>query len=499
MDDGSPLSWIFTIVLLFLAAYFAIAETSFAAASRPRIKALADDGSQKAIRALKILDNLDLAITTLLIGTNIVHISVASIVTVLVTKRWGMGAVSVSTILTTLVVFFSGEMLPKSIAKKYPEKLALSCASSLGFLMKVFRPLSIPLARIGQAAAKLSEKEEETSVTEDELHDIIDDMTEEGRLPEDQGDLISSALQFGDVTAESILTPRVDVAAIDIKDSLEEILRKVKEENHSRFPVYEGSIDNIIGILQIRRFLKAYLKYGEKTNVRTLLQQPLFMHQSAKIDEVLSALSKRRMNLAVVTDNYGGTLGIVTVENILEELVGEIWDEDDVMELKVVKMKDGSFLIDAEESVGDAFDEMDFEDPEDHENLHNKLAGEWAYEQFPMIPHPGDAFTYHNLKVTVISMDHNRIRKLRILHFPPEDGAEDQKDERPNPSRASKRIRRPKGDMDVDGNADGAPDRNFDRGLDNSLDSGKKTGPSNHPDRDKEKTGGDRALMEENK
>ena len=421
MDNGSPLSWIITIVLLLLAAYFAVAETSFAAASRPKIKALADEGNPKAKRALAIIDNLDLAITTILIGTNIVHISVASIVTVLVTARWGVSAVSVSTVLTTLVVFFAGEMLPKSIAKKYPEKLALLCASFLAFLMKAFRPLSIPLAKIGQAAARLTEDGEEASVTEDELHDIIDDMTEEGRLPEDQGDLLTSALQFGDVTAESILTPRVDIAAIDISNSLTDILVKVKEENHSRLPVYEGSIDNIIGILQIRRFLKAYLRNGENTDLRSILQQPLFVHQSAKIDEVLAALSRRRMNMAIVTDNYGGTLGIVTVENILEELVGEIWDEDDVMELPVVKMKDGSFLIDAEESVGDAFDEMDFEDPEEHENLVNKLAGEWAYEQFTMIPHPGDTFNYYNLKVTVISMEHNRIRKLRIVILPQED------------------------------------------------------------------------------
>ena len=322
MDDGSRLPWIFAIALVLCAAYFGVAETAFASASRNKLKTAADRGDPKAQKALDVLDNFDRAITTILIGTNIVHIATASIVTVAVTRRWGLSAVSVSTILTTLVVFFAGEMLPKSIAKKYPERFSKATAGSLLALMTLLYPLSAALTWIGQTAARLTKGDAEISVTEDELYDIIEDMTEEGTLDEEQGDLISSALQFGDVTVESVLTPRVDLVAIDIADSLEEILSCIKSTNHSRLPVYEGSVDNIIGVLQIRRFIKAYLHEGSALDIRPLLDEVFFVHQSSNIDELLPVMSKRRLNMAIVTDNYGGTLGLVTVEDILEELVG---------------------------------------------------------------------------------------------------------------------------------------------------------------------------------
>lgn len=417
MDDGSRLPWLIAIILLFCAAFFAVAETAFASASRSKIKAAADRGESGAENALYVLDNFDRAISTLLICTNIVHISAASIVTVAVTKRWGMSAVSLSTIITTIVVFFAGEMLPKSIAKKYSEKFAKRFASPIRFFMKLFAPLSALLTVIGQAAAKLTKSEAQISVTEDELYDIIEDMTEEGSLDEEQGDLISSALQFGEVTVESVLTPRVDVAAIDISNSPEDILNFIKTQNHSRLPVYEGSIDNIIGVLQIRRYIKAYLRREGELDIRPLLDEVFFIHQSTNIDELLPIMSKRRLNMAVVTDNYGGTLGIVTVEDILEQLVGDIWDEDDVVEEAITDTPDGC-IVDADISVSDVFEHMDYEDPEENEELVNTLMGKWAYEQFTAIPTVGDSFRYHGLEVTVSAMEHNRILKLKLKVLP---------------------------------------------------------------------------------
>ena len=414
MDGDSRLPFILAILLLFCAAYFAVAETAFASASRNKIKTAADRGDSRAETALYVLDHFDRAISTLLIGTNIVHIAAASLVTVAVTRLWGLNAVSISTIVTTIVVFFAGEMLPKSIAKKYPERLSKATAPSLRFFMLLFWPVSSLLTLIGRGAAALTKGDPEISVTEDELYDIIEDMTEEGSLDEEQGDLISSALQFGDVTVESILTPRVDLEAIDIEDSLEEILSQIKSQNHSRLPVYEGSIDNIIGILQIRKYIKSYLHLGSAMDLRPLLDEALFIHQSTNIDELLPIMSRRKQNLAVITDNYGGTLGIVTVEDILEELVGEIWDEDDVVEEAVVELGDGSYAVDAEESVSDVFEQLGFEDPEEDEELVNTRMGEWAYEQFTAIPQPGDSFVYHSLQVTVSEMEHNRILKLRV-------------------------------------------------------------------------------------
>ena len=421
MDDGSRLPWIIAALLLVCAAFFAVTETSMASASRSRIKASAERGEFRAKKTLYVLDNFDLAISTLLICTNIVHIAAASIVTLAVTRKWGVSAVSISTIITTIVVFFAGEMLPKSVAKKYSDTLALSCAPVLCFFMKLFAPLSKLLTWIGQAAAKLTPGDSQISVTEDELYDIIEDMTEEGSLDEDQGDLISSALQFGDVTVESVLTPRVDIVAININSSHAELLSLIKSTNHSRLPVYEGSIDNIIGVLQIRKYIKAYLRLGENLDIKPMLDEVFFVHQSTNIDELLPILSKRKLNIAVVTDNYGGTLGIVTVEDILEELVGEIWDEDDVIEEPMVEIGDGVYEVGADETVSDVFDQLGYEDPENDEELVNTLMGEWAYEKFDTIPKPGDSFRYHQVLVTVKDMNHNRIMKLTVALLPAEE------------------------------------------------------------------------------
>ena len=420
MDDGSRLPWIIAAVLILCAAYFAVAETAFASASRTKLKVAAESGNQKALKALDISDHFDKAITTILICTNIVHLSVASLVTVTVTKKWGISAVTVSTVVTTMVVFFAGEMLPKSIGKKYAEQAALFCAGSLKVLMTVFSPLSGLLTKIGEQVSKAIKGEPELSVTEDELYDIIEDMTEEGALDEEQGDLISSALQFGDLTVESVLTPRVDIVAVDIESSLEEILSVIRSCSHSRLPVFEGTIDHITGILQIRKFIKSYLREGAGADVRTLVDEPLFIHQSTGVDSVLSLMTRNRQSLAIVTDNYGGTLGLITIEDMLEELVGEIWDEDDVIEERVVPLGNNEFTVDADEHVSDIFEEIGFEDPENNEELVDKVLGAWAYEQFETIPRQGDSFLYHNLQVTAEEMDHNRIVRLKLSVLPDE-------------------------------------------------------------------------------
>ncbi|MBQ6470071.1 MAG: HlyC/CorC family transporter [Lachnospiraceae bacterium] len=439
MDDGSRISWLIVILLLLAAMYFAIAETAFASVSRNRLKIGADKGDARAKHALFIKDNFDRAITTILIGTNIVHLAAASIVTVTVTKTWGLSAVTVSTLLTTLAVFFFGEMLPKSVARKYSEKLSVQTAPSLRFLMSFFRPLSSALTWLGNTAASLTKGDPEVSVTEEEIYDIIEDMTEEGTLDEEQGDLISSALQFGDVTVESILTSRVDVAALDVDATQATVLAFIKGQPHSRFPVYEGTIDNIIGILQVRKYIKAYLNASKKNResagqnngkstarhagkekapalrMRPLLDEPYFVHQSMKIDDLLKTLSQKQINMAVVTDNYGGTLGVVTVEDILEELVGEIWDEDDRAVRKIVRLKDDSLSVSADEHVMDMLEELDIDvDEEESEEIGSKLINELVYENFPEIPKEGDRFDFHGLQITVQSMRNNRILRVRV-------------------------------------------------------------------------------------
>ena len=417
MDGDSWLSWTIIAFLLAMAAYFALAETAVTSVSRIRLKLRADRGERRAEQALSVLDRFDLAISAILIGTNIVHLAAATLTTVTVMRTWGAQWVALGTALCTVAVFFAGEMLPKSIAKRYSERCALGVAPSLCFFMRIFAPLARALTAVGEVIARAFKGEPEITVTEDELYDIIETMTDEGELDEESGELIHSALEFGDVTVERVFTPRVDLAALDADATHEEILSAIRRERHSRLPVYEGSIDNIIGVLQIRRYIRSFLRTGEAPVLRSLLDEPCYVHQSASVDELLEELSRRKLSMAVVTDNYGGTAGVITVEDILEELVGEIWDEEDVAREDFVPLPDGSFEVSADLDMEDLFDRLDYPDPEDTEWEH-KPVGEWVYEQFDMIPAQGESFTWHDLQVTVAAMDHRRIRKLRVTKLP---------------------------------------------------------------------------------
>lgn len=424
MDDGGRLlSWVIIVVLLFLAMIFAAAETAFSSISLSRLRARADRKDSGAQDAVYVAEHFDLAITTILIMTNIIHLAAASLVTLNVTKIWGVSAVTLSTLVTTLIVFFFGEMLPKSIARKYSERISLLTGRLIHVLMIILRPISRVLSMIGEALTRSGE-EPEATVTEDELYDIIEDMTEEGTLDEEQGDLISSALQFGDVTVESILTARVDIDGINIHMPQDEVLQFIRAHNHSRIPVYEGTIDNIIGILQIKKYIRAYIKMSKAVSIRPLLDEPYFVHQSTKIDDLLPIMSKKKLNMAVVTDNYGGTLGIVTVEDILEELVGEIWDEDDHAIENIVPVSEGVYSVNAEEHLSDVLDELNVHyTEEESEEIGDKLMSELAYESFSEIPHEGDSFTAYNLEISVQKMRHHRILRFLVHPIPDaEDG-----------------------------------------------------------------------------
>lgn len=416
MDDGGSLSSVIIIVILILGAFFfAICETAYASVSKTKLKVLADKGNTSAKRALFILDNFERAITTILICTNIIHILAASIVTVNVTRIWGISAVTLSTFIFTLIIFFFGEMLPKSIGRKYSLKVSLATSGILYFFMAILKPFAIALAWLGNGVANLTKGDSEVSVTEDELYDIIEDMTEAGTLDEEQGDLISSALQFQDVTVESILTSRVDLVAIDVENTPEEILEIIKTANHSRLPVYEKTIDKIVGILQIRKYLMAYLKKENLEDIHSFLDEPVYTHQSTKIDDVLEMMQNEKANMAIVTDNYGGTVGIVTVEDILEELVGEIWDEDDYVKEPIKKITDALYSIDATEPVLSVLDDLDIDySDEVKEENENKLFSELAFENFSEIPKEGDSFEFLNTLVSVQMMKDNRILRLKL-------------------------------------------------------------------------------------
>ena len=424
MDGDSWLSWFLLLFLLAMAAYFALAESAMTNVSRIRLRMRLERGEARARDALFLQDNFDKAISTILIGTNIVHITAATLTTVMVTRTWGSRFVALGTAACTLAVFFAGEMLPKNIGKRYSERVSMATARSLCFFMRLFAPLAALMETVAGALSRLFPGESEVSVTADELHDIIENMTDEGELGSERGELVQSALEFGEVTAEQVLTPRVDLSALDVDGSPEEIFDAIRGARHSRLPVYEGSIDNIIGVVQIRRYIRSYLRTGSYPPLRTLLDEPCFVHLSASVDELLEELSRRKLNMAVVTDNYGGTAGIVTVEDILEELVGEIYDEEDVAEEELRPLGPDCWEVSADMEVEELLKALDVADPEDTEWEHKTL-GEWAYEHFDLIPAEGSSFDWHALRVTVTSLHARRILKLRVEKLPaPAEGGE---------------------------------------------------------------------------
>ena len=424
MDGDSWLSWFLLLILLAAAAYFALAESAMTNVSRIRLRMRLDRGEAKAERALFLQDNFNKAISTILIGTNIVHITAATLTTVMVTRTWGSRYVALGTAACTLAVFFAGEMLPKNFGKRYSERVSMTTARSLCFFMRLFASLASLLESASRLFARLFPSEGEVSVTADELHDIIENMTDEGELDTERGELVQSALEFGEVTAEQVLTPRVDLTALDVDDPPEVIFDAVRSSRHSRLPVFEGSIDNIIGILQIRRYIRSYLKSGVHPELRPLLDEPCFVHLSASVDELLEELSRRKLNLAVVTDNYGGTAGIVTVEDILEELVGEIYDEEDVAEEEIRSLGPGCWEVSAGTEVEELLETLDVTDPEDTEWEHKPLS-EWVYEHFDLIPAEGDSFEWNGLRVTVTGLLGRRIRTVRVEKIAPAEGGAD--------------------------------------------------------------------------
>ncbi len=419
MDPDSRTS--IAVLLLFIAsAYFALTETAIASVSRNRIKVRADKGTPGAKKVLYVLDNFEDAITTLLVCTNIAHIAAAALVTLAVTRRWGLSAVTASTFITTLAMFFIGEMLPKSIGKKTSERSSLVCAGLLVVLMKVLRPITFLLSGIGKLTLRLTHKNEEVSVTEDEIYDIIEDMTEEGSLDEEQSELISSALSFGDLTVTSIMTPRVDVEGIDINTPSEQILEKLLSQNHSRLIVYDGTVDKVVGVLQLRRFLKSYISRKTIPSIRRMTDKVFFAHQSMPIDELFDNMTSNKFNIAVVLDGFGGTAGIVTIEDIIEEIVGEIWDEDDEIKEPIVRLSDDTILVSCDETAESAFEEAGYEEKDEaqEERFKNLLLGDFICEKMGVIPKKGDSFEYNNLKIRVEEVDHNRVLKAKIVTKP---------------------------------------------------------------------------------
>ncbi len=403
------------LALLCLSAFFSSSETSITAASKIRLKAMADSNIKSAKTAYKLVDNFEKTITPILVGNNIVNIAMGSIATLLAI-RLGVDPI-VMTICVTVTVILFGEVIPKALAKEIGEKYTLLIAPWVRIVSILLAPISALFNLISRFIGWIFANDAEPTVTEDDVIDIIEDMEEDGALDSDESRLLYSAFEFSDVAVMDILTDRRDIVAIDIASSDDEILSIVKKSPYSRIPVYRGDLDNVIGILRIREYLESYL-LGHSPDLKTLLDAPLFVTPETKIDELLADMKKIHKPLALVKTRSGRIIGLVTMEDMLEELVGEIWDENDKIEDKFKELDDGTFEISADLSVVSAFEMMDYDDYDRDECGHYTLR-KWVGRMLQKVPSVGSSFTYRRLEVTASKVFRGRLVSLNFKIIPP--------------------------------------------------------------------------------
>lgn len=412
MDTDEWLRLCLFAVLVTFSGLFSAIETCFASVNKFRIMSLADKGDRRAAKTLKLLDRYDELVSALLIGNNIVNIACSAIATTFAAQMFAKPGddsyIAITTAVVTLIIFIFGESIPKTIAKANNERFALAATGYVGALCAIFKPISKVLTSIGSLFAKVVKVQEEASVTEDELFDIIEDINEDGTMDDEKTELVKSALLFDDKTAGDILTARVDMVALDIDMTPDEMVAFVKETKHSRIPVYRDTEDNIIGVLPMRKFMRKYIAGGDISNINDLLDEPFFAHSSIKADDLLNQMNAAKTQMAVITDDFGGTLGLVSTEDILEELVGDIWDEDDEVIESVVRLEDKTYRVLGDCPVADFFDEVEFDDF-DREELGSKTIAAQAMEQINSMPREGLTFAFERFIGTISTVEKNRI------------------------------------------------------------------------------------------
>lgn len=395
-------------------AFCSAAEMSISSCNTLRLENARDDGSKKAATAVKILGKYDDALSAILIGNNLANIggsSLASVAVILITG--GDEYAWLATVIMTLLVIIFGETIPKISAKKNATRLAEAFAYPVRFLIIILSPLvKLVVFLINLITLPFKGEQESDDEAVEELQSIIETAEDEAVLDEEQSELIQAAIDFSEISVSEVMTARVDVQAIDIDDEWENILAMVSDDPFSRLPVYEGSIDNIIGILYINHFLKAIVD-GDRVDIRSLLMPPCYVYKTVKLPAVLSQLRKAKQHLAVVSDEFGGTLGVVTMEDVLEQIVGEIWDEsDEVEQEEVVQFTEDEFELDGAMPVSDFIELMHIR--EDDFDFESVTVGGWTLEMFGDFPKEGDSFEFGELTVTVLCMDGRRVERVRV-------------------------------------------------------------------------------------
>lgn len=420
--------WAALVILVGFSAFFSASETAFSSLNQIRLKSRAEDGDSSAARVLAMAEQYDKLLSTILIGNNIVNIAAASIGTILFTQMLGAerGA-TMSTIVLTIIVLIFGEVTPKSLAKEMPEKVATAVSPFLVLLMALMTPLTWLFTQWKKLLGHFVHSGEADTITEGELMTMVSEAENDGELTDRESELIRSAIEFDDVEVEEILTPRVDVVAVEDDIPLEELAQTFAESGYSRLPVYHGTIDNIIGVVHEKDFYIARLK--KATKIDDLVVPTLYTTGSTQISQLLRTLREQHHHLAVVVDEYGGTEGIITLEDILEELVGEIWDEHDEVTEDFRKQSDGSWLVSGSASVDDLYEELDLPEEEDIDS--NTVNG-LVQEKTCHLPKVGDRFTLGEYDGVVTRTAKRRVTEVRLTPAAPaEDGEkDDEKDKR---------------------------------------------------------------------
>ena len=399
-------------VCLLLSAYFSATETAFSSANTTRLRAMAEKGSRNAALACRLLEKYDRLLSTILIGNNIVNIATASIGTVLFVRHYGEAGATISTVVVTVVVLIFGEISPKSIAKDCAEKCAMLSAPILRVLIWVLMPLNLLFSLWKKLLNKVFRLSGESKMSQEELLMLVDEVQQEGSIDRDEGELLKNAIGFSEQEAQDILIHRVDLAALPVTAGKEEVAALFTQTKYSRLLVYDGSIDHILGTVHQKDF---YVGCGVTDKpLRDIIAPPVFALENEPIRLLLKKLQQAKTHVAVVVDEYGGTCGIVTMEDILEELVGEIWDEHDEEEVFLRKLGPDTYAVDA------AMDLADFA-----AYFHLKTDSEmvsvsgWVMEQFGRVPETGDSFTCGDLRVQVTRVENHRIEEIRVVQETP--------------------------------------------------------------------------------
>lgn len=400
------------LICVSLSAFFSAIETAYSTVNTVRMKHSAELGDKKAKSVVYITDHYDKALTTILIGNNIVNIGCSSIATVFCMNLFGDAGAAISTGAVTLIILTFGEIIPKCLAKEKAEAIAMATAGIMRVLMTVLTPIVFIFMKLKKLALSLvSKNDNRPSVTEDELKYIIDSIKEEGVLEQQEKELVKSALDFDEKTVQEVLTPRVDMTTIEVNDSKEKIRKTIIEERYSRIPVYEKNIDNIVGILHTRDYLEALLA-GKGSDLREIIQPAYYVYKNKKLSYVFNDMKHKHQNLALVTDDHGGVLGLVTTEDLVEELVGEIWDEDEEIETPYKKIDDNSFELSGDYDLEDLSELLSINQSAfDSESV---SLGGWIFEKLGKIPDEGDSFEFENFEFKIKEVSEQRINLVTV-------------------------------------------------------------------------------------